>query len=57
MVSIEYLPGRDNSAADTLSRQDWGEEEEGETESRGPLSGGGGCGGAALPIEENMKME
>jgi len=41
MVSIEYLPDRDNSAPDALSRQEW-DEENGETEPWGPSSGGGG---------------
>ena len=50
MVKIEYLLGHENSAADTLSRQDWEEEEDvDETEPYRPPSGGGGCGGPAPP--------
>jgi len=50
IVKIEYLPGKDNSAADALSRQDW--EDDIETEPYGPPSGGGGCGVTAPRGEE-----
>jgi len=46
MVSIEYLPGRDNSAVDDLSRQER-DKEDGETKPWGPPSDGEGCGGPA----------
>jgi len=51
LVTIKYLPGQENYLADTLSLQEWPDEEMDETVSSGAQSGEGVCKGPALTVE------